>query len=186
VKLAIANLSELPYATRIAMEDMEVQVGQGWGVEHDGAGHHTDISADSLEVSGDADVNGFRHGGPELIRRTAVMSTSLTASVNDWDPIQQQVGDFADALYVRVTSDNAAGWNISGFVAPAGLGDDLRRFHLANVGVNIIYILHASGLSVSTNRVACPQATTFDLHQSMGVWLWYDSLTGNWRIEGNR
>ena len=181
MKIAIPNLGDLPWRIRDAMENLEVQIASGWGVQHNGSGAHTDITGDSVVVTNQLDGCELRICGPEYINRDGVLRPpALTGSVNDYNPV-----NFQSAYILMVDSGGA--YNLTGLHAPTvgiGAAGDYRRICFRNGSNFTLTLVHNSGSSVGANRFSCPAGANFAVRSAGTVWLQYDSAAGNWIVEG--
>lgn len=97
MKLGVADLGGIPFPVRTALEDLEVQIQAGWGVQHKGDGSHGTVIADSLNSpSGVLPIDtGLRlNAGPILVdplgnstHAAGIRPPTLTADQNDYAPI---------------------------------------------------------------------------------------------------
>lgn len=181
MKLAISNLTELPWQVREALEGLEVQIASGWGMQHKGDGSHGTITGDSLVVTGQIDGCELRICGPEYIKRDGVLRpTALTGNTDNYNPVNIQ-----SAYILQVDSTGA--YDLTGLIAPtAGIGSvrDYRRLCFRNGSNFTLTLKHNSGSSSTLNRFACPAGVDVAVRSSGTVWLQYDSAAGNWIVEG--
>ena len=182
MKIAIPNLSELPWRVRDALENMEVQIGSGWGIQHKGDGSHGDVTAATVTATGVIDSSaGTRSAGPQRIGRAGVLDPpQITADQNNYNPV-----NLASALLLRLTANGA--YNITGLQAPGtpfGSASDFTRIALHNSSNSTLTLVHNSGSSSIANRFACPTSVDFALTSGGTVWLYYDTGAGNWVVEG--
>lgn len=181
MKLAINNLTELPWQVREALENLEVQVSSGWGIQHKGNGSHGPITGDSLTVTGAIDGCELRICGPEYINRDGVLTPpALTGNTNNYNPVNLQ-----SAYILRVDSTGA--YDVTGLQAPtAGIGSvrDYRRICWRNISNYTHTLKHNSGSSSVLNRFSGPAGADVLVRSAGTVWLQYDSAAGNWIIEG--
>ena len=182
MKIALPNLSELPWRVRDAMENLEVQIGSGWGMQHKGDGSHAAITGDSVTVtgvmSGDA---GTRSAGPHRLGRAGILNPpQITANQNNYNPINLDT-----AGLLRVTANGA--YNITGLQAPRvlfGASTDFTRIAWTNRSNFTLTLMHNSGSSSTLNRFSCPRSVDFGLTSGGTVWMYYDTSAGSWVVEG--
>lgn len=181
MKIAIPNLTNLPWQTRDAVENLEVQIASGWGIEHKGDGTHSDINGDSLTVTNEVTACELRICGPEFIQRDGVLNPpQLTGNTNDYAPL-----DIQSAYILRISANGA--FNITGLQAPYGglyQRSDFKRICVRNNSGFTITLTHNDAASVAANRFSCPNAANFAMRPNATVWLQYDSFSGAWVVEG--
>lgn len=181
MKLAINNLTELPWQVRDALEGLEVQIASGWGIQHTGDGTHADITGTSLTVTGALDSCELRVCGPEYINRDGVLQpAALTGNTNNYNPVNVQ-----SAYILKIDSTGA--YDVTGLQAPSGgigLPSDFKRVCFRNVSNFTLTLKHNNASSSTLNRFACPAGADVLVRSSGTVWLQYDSAAGNWIVEG--
>jgi len=180
MKLGIDNLTQLPWDVRNAIENLEVAIQSGWGIQHKGDGSHNAITGTSTTMSGDVTVGGLFRWGTTLWgdRGGVVVPDQLTASVNDYAP-----RGIDAAWELRLSSD--ASRTITGMAAPTSNAVGHYKFlYLRNGGSNDIVLSHNDSSSASANRFSCPGGTNFTLNTADSVWVHYDTRLANWIVEG--
>ena len=179
MKLGVAELEQLPWVVRTAMEDLEVAIQAGWGTEHQGDGSHGAISGTSMAVTGNSTVGGLFRWGTQLWGSKAGVITpaQITANTNNYSP-----PDFTACWKMRLSTD--ASRNLTGLAAPTSNPDGHFRFILLhNVGSQNLVLIH-NNTSTITNRFACPGSGNLTLNSGDSAWTHYDTQGGNWVVEG--
>lgn len=115
------------------------------------------------------------HAFSNTIRLDGIISPSITANQNDWNPT-----GFSTCNVVRCEVD-ATPRTVTGMVPPSDNGH-LRFFF--NSGSNSLTFTHQDAASVAANRVICPSAASLVLGTNDGVIGWYDSASNRWRLVG--
>jgi hypothetical protein len=189
MKLGVANLEQLDWQTRLAVEDLERQIAAGWSIEHNGDGSHGAVTAESLTITGPVTTTGevSSEGGFVAVARLESSSirtwtqdagltpSQITSNQHDYNP-----ADLATTELLRISSD--APRTITGLV-PDHLGR-WRRIYLMNVGNFTITLAHNSGSSTNGYRFAAPGSVDFPLITGRTIALLYDPHAGTWRILG--
>lgn len=166
------------YQLERAMEDAVEAGNAAWDQEHDGQGHHTTLTADSLASRTTGTpvtvLEGLRYmAGPWLLEAdgnnpaiAVVAAPALTASVNDYNPSGL---DRAIVLEVDATGD----------VSITGIVTTRRRrlLLLVNRSNYTITLPRTSASSTSTYRFS----STHILLSGEWVWLYYDAGSEIWR-----
>lgn len=175
MKLGVNALEQLPWASRVALEDLQVQISAGWDRQHKGDGSHGDIVGTSLDVDDGLMSGGpLSMAGPWSVRQGGILGApQITANQNNYSPT-----GLADALVLRLQTD--ASRTLTGLVADE-VGEG-RWLLLVNVGNFDIVLSHNSGSSIAVNRFACPLGLSFTLKSAESVWLWYDPTSAAWRV----
>lgn len=168
----LASIETLPWATRIAFEDQDVQSQAFLGKQHLADGSHGDMTATAIET---ADLS---HGGPFGIENSTlyVLAVTLTASQDNWTSDM-----WPTAAIVRWTCSGGAR-TLTGLKREA-TGGIYRRVLFMNVGANNLTLSHADAASLSGNRFRCPGAVSFVLNASDAVWICYDQASLCWQVE---
>lgn len=188
--LGISNLQELDWGVRTALEDMEVAIQAGWGVEHKGDGTHGAIVADSIEVptiTGPTEITDRLTFSHLIVAPDAIISAAqITADKNNYDPVgtSDAASTLSEAYVVRLESDAAR--TITGIAAPAlnPTGGNRRAafLRLLNRGSYVISLPNLSGSSSSANQIRTPNTGTVGIQPGGSVDVWYDPSSINWRV----
>lgn len=134
--------------------------------EHGIDGNHTNITADSMVVSGE-----MTWGGPIYLHANAVCTPAqITANTNDYNP-----PGIDEATWLRIQTD--ASRNLTGI--KVANTNKHRLLLLTNVGTQNIVLKH-NVTSTPRYRFACPGSVDYTLTAS--VWVLYDQHIGNWRV----
>jgi hypothetical protein len=104
----------------------------------------------------------------------AIISPSLTGSVNDWAPT-----GINTCNVIRVASDGA--YNITGM----GGGGPGTVIVLVNISASSLTLKHLSGSSAVGNKFSCPAAADYVLRTLASITVWYDATSQVWRIIGD-
>lgn len=152
-------------------DSLYARVSAYLSVEHDDDGTHTDVTADSLDVTGATIV-----GAPFAIRSTAILTTSaFTARQDNWAPTK-----IADAVIVRMSSDAAR--SLTGIQAPSGT--HYHRKLLLNIGAFTITLEHDDSNSTDVNRFYGANSADVAVRPNGAAWVGYDRTSLRWRVEG--
>lgn len=108
---------------------------------------------------------------PFAVKR--VVSVSITANQNDWNP----GGDWPNVHSIRVTTD--ATRTITGLSA-TGVSDG-QLVLLENVGALRYTLTSESASSAAANRIVLPGGSSWTIQNDGGVWLRYDGTSQRWR-----
>lgn len=175
MQLGIANIEQLPWQTRIAIEDMEVGVSSGWGIEHAADGSHKDVRAltvtlTALIADSDAILN----------------PTQVTGNQHNYNPTG--TGSAAPTLdrTVVLRVDSSAAITVSGIAAPAVATNEANRKGLFLWWLNrssfVHTLSHNSSSSSVQNRIHGPNSADVHVQPGGSVRLWYDGSTGGYRV----
>ena len=175
MNLGIADLDQLEWRTRVAMEDLEVGIQSGWGIEHLPDGTHGNVSALAVSLTS------------LIADQDAVLTPAqIAANQDNYNPTGTNAAAtlLDSAVVLRLESDAAR--TITGIAAPALNPDGSNRrgvfLWCLNRGSYAITLAHNSSSSASANRILGPNAADAVIQPGGAVRLWYDASSGNWRV----
>mgnify|MGYP003628900259 FL=1 len=175
MKLGIANIEQLPWNVRTAIEDLEVGVQSGWGRQHVEDGSHSDITGTSVDLTSSGSIAGYvSTGGARRFARTVGLSPAqIGANTNNYNPLGLE-----DCHFLRINSDQAR--NLTGVVV-----DDVERWRelrIINVGSHTITMKHNDSNSTAAYRFACSGGSDHSLVSAGIATCLYDPHSANWRV----
>ena len=107
----------------------------------------------------------------QMIIKNGIISPSLTASVNDYNPT-----GLSTCNVIRIASNG--GYNITGIVAQ----ESGREIYLINTSASNIVLVSESASSTAANRFASANTTLGTLECAI---IWYDTTTARWWVVAN-
>ena len=175
MKLGIANIEELPWNVRTAIEDLEVGVQSGWGREHVEDGSHSAITGESVDLTSFGSIAGYvsTGGARRFARPGGLRPTQIGANTNNYNPLGLE-----DCHFLRISSDQAR--NLTGLVV-----DDVNRWRevrIVNVGSHTITMKHNDSNSTNVYRFACSGGSDHSLVSAGIATCLYDPHSANWRV----
>lgn len=131
------NVASLAQWTQDQLTTLAAGIAAGWNVEHDGEGHHTNVTVSSLVVNGATQLNGpiaFRN----IVRVGLTASTSTTPLYVGIDGTPQTPGlPVANFNVLKIRPKTGAD-TIKGLDATGRQeGDRIVIFNIGNVDLNI-------------------------------------------------
>ena len=175
MKLGIAEIEQLPWKARTAIEDLEVGVQSGWGREHVEDGSHSAITGTSVDLPSFGSITGYVNtGGARRFATTVGLSPAqIGANTNNYNPLGLE-----DCHFLRISSDQAR--NLTGLVV-----DDVNRWReirIINVGSHTITMKHNDSNSTNVYRFACSGGSDHSLVSAGIATCLYDPHSANWRV----
>jgi len=103
---------------------------------------------------------------------------------NDYNPSSFGGETPTGAYALRLTGDGGGTSVITGIAGGVNYGLGGREVLIINVSANNIGLAHEDANSTTANRIISPTAATITLAANDNAKLWYDSVSGRWRIVG--
>ena len=186
MRIALTDLERLSGAynfLRAIFEQLAASISLWADKEHLQDGKHADVTATSLDVSGQALHQGTQLDGTILWGHLLglIEPAQLTANQNNYNPPGLQT-----SWMIKLQLDAAR--SITGIAVPSPLTLDgrqhFRRLQIVNTSAFNLTLVHASGSSTDINRFLCPNAADMVVRPNGTVWIHYDSGADRWYAEG--
>lgn len=159
------------------LESLIAAISAWSSVEHDSDGTHTDITAQSVEVTAASIdyaihvISGLSSLGGGIALPGIVTPDQIVANQNNYDPTGLQ-----GAFCMRLSTD--ASRTITGLLAPSpGAG---RLVLIVNIGSNDLVLAHESASSDAANRFNFSGAANVTLTTLSTLLIYYDSTSERW------
>ena len=159
------------------LESLIAAISAWSSVEHDSDGTHTDITAQSVEVTAasiDYAINvisGLASLGGGFSLPGIVTPDQIAANQNNYDPTGLQ-----GAFCMRLATD--ASRSVTGLLAPPPAAG--RLVLIVNIGANDLVLVHESASSDAENRFNFSGAADVTLTALSTLLIYYDSTSERW------
>lgn len=189
-------------ATRTELEQL-ISLLQGYlSVQHNEDGEHTDITGESLTLTGDASLADltaddatftgnvsvgtggaallgklFTHEG--LLDENSTRDVSVDSTATNWG---NGTADLTVEMNLRITTASGLAPALRGLAPSAQHGTVYRVF---NVSGSTISVTHESAVATSAAyRIACPGGVDLPVPDGGAFSLMYDATSSRWRVFG--
>lgn len=198
----------LQNATKQEMEQFAALLQGYLSREHDEEGHHTDITATSVTVTGDIEAEGdvtaddatfagnvsintggtsllakmFTHDG--LLDENVTRNVSVDSTATTWGT---SGADLTAAMNLRITTASGLAPKLDGLSTdtPAAGTPHGTVYRVFNVSGSTVKVVHESAVASSAAyRIACPGGVDHAVQDGGSFSLLYDATSSRWRLFG--